>query len=100
MNLRYFNPLQWRRSLLAGLLLVLLGIWFGFIDTYSLKTRVQLHQEKNELIRETERLRQETLDYEQKLEDLSSSPGLLEQIAREDYGMRKPGETIYRIKDK
>ncbi len=100
MNLRFFNPLRWRRSLLFSVLLLMLVLWFGFIDTYSFRTRLQLNKEKNELIRETERLKEEAAEIQQKMEDLESSPGLLEQLAREEYGMRKPGETIYRVQEK
>ncbi len=99
MNLRFLNPLRWRRSLLFFVLLVMLILWFGFFDTYSLRTRILLENEKKELIKETERLQAETMEYQQKLDSLESNPQLLERIAREEYGMRKPGETIYRIQE-
>ncbi len=99
MSLRFFNPLRWRRPFLFSVLLLMLVIWFGFIDTYSIRTRIQLNTEKNELIRETERLREETAEFQQKMEALGSDPGLLEQLAREEYGMRKPGEIIYRVQE-
>ncbi len=99
MSLRFLNPLRWRRSFLFSVLLLMLVIWFGFIDTYSVRTRILLNSEKNELVRETERLREETAEIQQKMEDLSSDPGLLEQLAREEYGMRKPGEIIYRVQE-
>ncbi len=99
MSLRFLNPLRWRRSFLFSVLLLMLVIWFGFIDTYSVRTRILLNSEKNELVRETERLREETAEIQQKMKDLSSDPGLLEQLAREEYGMRKPGEIIYRVQE-
>ncbi len=99
MNLRFLNPLRWRRSLLLSVLLLMLVLWFGFIDTYSVWTRVQLNREKKELVRETNRLQTETADYHEKIESLENNPGVLERLAREEYGMRKPGETIYRIQE-
>lgn len=98
MSLRILNPLRWRRSLLLSVLLLMLVIWFGFIDTYSIQTRVQLHMEKKALIRETERLREETGILQKKMDNLATDPGVLEKLARESYGMRKPGETIYRVR--
>lgn len=97
MNLHFLNPLSWRRSFLFSVLLIMLILWFGFIDTYSVWTRVQLNREMKELVRETERLQAETLEYQNKMENLESNPELIERLAREEYGMRKPGETIYRV---
>ncbi len=99
MSLQFLNPLHWRRPFLFSVLLLMLVIWFGFIDTYSVRTRILLSNEKEELIKETERLREETAEFQQKMEALESDPGLLEQLAREEYGMRKPGETIYRVQE-
>lgn len=99
MNLRFLNPLRWRHSFLFAILLFMLILWFGLFDTYSVRTRILLHKEKNELIRETERLQTETREYEMKLDSLESNPLLLERLAREEYGMRKPGEIIYRIQE-
>ena len=99
MNLRSFNPLQWRRGFLFSLLVAALVIWFGFLDTYSLRTRIILQKEKNELIQETERLTEQTREYETKLQQLDSNPFIIERIAREEYGMRRPGETVYRIRE-
>jgi cell division protein FtsB len=99
MSLRFLNPLRWRRSFLFSVLLLMLVIWFGFIDTYSIRTRIQLNMEKKELVRETERLREETAELQRKMDNLASDPGILEQLAREEYGMRKPGEIIYRVQE-
>ncbi len=100
MNPRLLNPLRWRRSLLFFVLFLVLALWFSFFDTYSIRTRVQLAKEKEELIKETEQLQSETAAYQEMLEELNTNPEMLERIAREEYGMRKPGETIYRIQEK
>ncbi len=98
MKTEYLNPLRWKRSILASVLVGFVAIWFLFIDTYSVLTRVQLHMQKGDLIEKTEEYRQKTAELEQKIEELESNPDLLEKIAREEYGMRKPGENVYRIK--
>lgn len=80
-------------------LIAFLTVWFVFIDTYSLATRFQLESRKKELIERTAETEMKTSELEQKIEDLKNNPDLLEKIAREEYGMRKPGETVYRVKN-
>ncbi|MEX2585617.1 MAG: septum formation initiator family protein [Balneolaceae bacterium] len=97
MDLQILNPLRWKRSFLIAILVAFGTVWFLFIDTYSLYTRYELSQRKGDLQERIEQLKEETLELEEDLERLEKSPDLLERIAREEYGMRKPGETVYRI---
>lgn len=99
MNFQILNPLRWRKSFLILLLGGFVFIWFMFIDTYSIWTRVELMQRKSELKAKTEKLEAETKILKQKIEDLKNDPALLERIAREEYGMKKEGETVYKIKE-
>lgn len=100
MDLRLLNPLRWKKTFLVGLLALFLVVWFGFFDTYSLYTRYQLNKERKELIKNTEELRAESKLLEEKIKAIERNPLLLEKIAREEYGMRKPGETVYRVREK
>lgn len=97
-NLQILNPLRWRKQFLFTVLAVFLVVWFAFLDTYSLTTRVRLAREKADLIRKTEQLKAETAELEKKIANLRTDSALLERIAREEYGMKKPNETVYRIK--
>ena len=99
MNLQFLNPLRWRKSFLGLILGGFIVIWFTFIDTYSIWTRIELQQRKEELKTKKKNLKAETLILKRKIEDLQTDPFLLERIAREDYGMKKEGETIYKIKE-
>lgn len=72
-------------------------IWFAFIDTYSLWARFELHQRKETLKVKIAQLKAETNRLKQKIHTLKSDPELLERIAREEYGMKKKGETVYKI---
>ncbi|MDR9416773.1 MAG: septum formation initiator family protein [Gracilimonas sp.] len=98
MKLQFLNPLRWNKSFLILLLVSFVFVWFVFIDTYSLKTRWDLYSQKNELQERTIELQQLSEELKIKIEDLENDPALLEKIAREEYGMRKPGETVYKIK--
>ncbi|MEX0822856.1 MAG: septum formation initiator family protein [Balneolaceae bacterium] len=98
MKKEYFNPLRWKKSFLIAILVAFVSVWFLFLDTYSIFTKFKLGQEKEYLIERTELLKKQTSDLENKIEDLETNPDLLEKIAREEYGMRKPNETVYIIK--
>ncbi len=92
------NPLHWKRSFLIGVLVGFVVLWIGFLDTYSIWARVRLSRERADLIRRTEQLIQESDALNAKIKALQADPSLLERVAREDYGMRRPGETVYRIR--
>ena len=94
------NPLRWNKSFLLILLGAFIVIWFSFIDVYSVQTRWELHDRKKELKAKTAELAERSEQIQNRMEALESDPALLEKIAREEYGMRKPGETVYKIKSK
>ena len=97
MNWTTLNPLRWRKDFLLLLLGGFIVVWIMFIDTYSIMTRLKLNREKNDLIRKTEQLQLETKELEKKIKHLKTDPQVIEKIAREEYGMKKPNETVYRI---
>lgn len=80
----------------AGLFLV---VWLVFLDSHSVAKRIHWHQQEAQLAEENERLRAEIDALEKKLQE-PPSDALIEQIAREQYGMRRPGETVYRVEEK
>lgn len=82
------------RLLLAGLLM--LGLWLLFFDSHSVLQRVQWHHELATLREENVRLEAEIATLETQMNELDSDL-VIERIAREQYGMRRPGETVYRI---
>jgi len=98
MNLQLLNPLRWKKSFLFLVLCSFVLIWFSFIDTYSLKTRWELHNKKEKLKQQTQQLNKASEQLGRKIELLNNDPFLIEKIAREEYGMRKPGETVYKLK--
>jgi len=100
MKLEALNPLRWKKSFLVSLLIAFMVVWFSFIDVYSLKIRWELSQKKHDLIEKTAELSLKSEDLKTKLASLEDNPALLEKIAREQYGMRKPGETVYKINKK
>lgn len=73
-------------------------VWIGFFDSHSLLRRYRWHQEHDRLTEENERLRNDIQQLRHQL-DRPLSDSLVERIAREEYGMKRPDETVYRLKD-
>ena len=84
---------------LLGVVVLLATLWFTFFDSHSLVKSVRWHQEVARLTEENEALRQEIEVLEERLAEPLSDE-FIEKIAREEYGMRRPGETVYRVKQK
>lgn len=72
-------------------------LWITFFDSHSLLKRISWHHEQAELRAENESLAAEIERLEREIEK-GLSDEVVEQIAREDYGMRRPGETVYRVR--
>ncbi len=86
---------QIRRRLLLSLLLVAPVLGFVTFSSYGLLTRIELEMEyariEQDIRHEGER-RDSLLLWNKRLR---SDTLLIEKMAREDYGMIKPGETVY-----
>lgn len=83
-----------RHALWVGL--VGLALWVAFFDSHSILRRVGYARELDRLTVENERLaaanEQLAAEVERGLDDET-----LERVAREEYGMRRPGERVYRV---
>ncbi len=86
-----------RYWIIGGVLCALL-VWIAFFDSHSLFQRYQWHQERDQLVHENEELRLEIEELQERL-DRPLTDSLVERIAREEYGMKRPDETVYRLKD-
>lgn len=87
-----------RRSLL---LLALLGaaVWVSFFDSHSLLRRARYFAEARTLSAENERLAGEIEALEEHVR-AGLSDALVEKVAREQYGMRRPGERVYPVEER
>ncbi len=84
------------RTLLFGIALGLVAIWVLFFDSHSIATRVQLMAERSELTADNEALQAQIDALEIKL-SRPPTASEIERIAREDYNMSRPGETVYPV---
>ena len=87
------------RRPIVVMVLLLGALWFTFFDSYSLVKRVRWHQEYARLSQENEHLRREVDILEERMKNPLPDE-VIEKIAREQYGMRRPGETVYRVEQK
>lgn len=87
---------QVRRWVIGGIVCFVL-VWIVFFDSHSLLRRYQWHQERDQLAAENAELRQEIQRFRRQL-DQPLTDSLVERIAREEYGMKRPDETVFRLK--
>lgn len=83
-----------RRLLVLGLLA--LAVWLGFFDSHSVARRVGYWRELDGLREENARLEEENMALAARVR-AGLSNETVEKVAREAYGMRRPGETVYRV---
>lgn len=90
------KPRLRHRILLGGIFLLV--VWLAFFDSHSLFKRYRWHRERTALAAENQRLEREIDALSNELSE-GLSDDVVEQIAREQYGMRRPGETVYRVEE-
>ena len=83
----------------------LITVWafaaiIGFLDENSAIRRIGYTREISRLQSEIEKYRADYEENTKKLNELSSNPDAIEQIAREKYLMKKPNEDIYVFENK
>ena len=86
------------RSRLVACALVALAVWVTFFDSHSLLRRASYARELARLTDENEQMVAANAETQARL-DRGLDDATVEQVAREQYGMRRPGETVYRVLD-
>jgi cell division protein FtsB len=90
------NLLRQRRTLIVLGVIVLL--WVLFLDSHSVFNRVRWYREADDLREENRRIEARISEVREELGRRSDDKEV-ERIAREAYGMRRDGETVYRVED-
>jgi cell division protein FtsB len=83
-----------RRLTWAGVAVALL--WVAFFDGHSLLKRARYVHERSVLRQEVRALQAENEAIAERLA-IGLSDEVVEEVAREQYGMRRPGETVYPV---
>jgi cell division protein FtsB len=92
----FARPQLRRRLLLVGIALA--GVWLVFLDSHSLLRRVEYYADYRALSEENAQIQAE-IDRLQQQVGAGLSDEIVEEVAREQYGMRRPGETVYPVVD-
>jgi cell division protein FtsB len=74
------------------------ALWVLLLDSHSVLRRVQWAREHARLEADNRRLQDEIEALERQIPH-AHEPEVVERIAREQYGMRRPGETVYRVEE-
>ena len=73
-------------------------MWVLFFDSHSILSRVLWNYEAASVELRNEELRAEIEFVKVEIEHAGDEEAV-ERVARESYGMRKDGETVYRVQD-
>ena len=84
------------RLALAGAAALLL--WVAFFDSHSLWRRADYARELSRITEENDRMAAENAAFQARIAG-GLDDETVEEVAREQYGMRRPGETVYRVLD-
>lgn len=83
--------------LVAGLALLVLQDIFG---THGVLAMRRSQQQAADVQKEIEQLNQENQRLQDRVRSLKSDPAAIERIAREEIGLARPGEYIFKIEPK
>ena len=72
------------------------ALWIGFFDSHSLFRRYNWHRQADSLEEENENMRAEIDKLSEQIES-GLSDDMVGEIARKEYGMHLPGETVYQV---
>ena len=88
------------RTFRKHLIVAVLGslcIWVVFFDSHSLSKRLTWHTQAQQIKAENIELQRMIDELDHQL-TVDVSDETIEQLAREHYGMRREGETVYPVK--
>jgi cell division protein FtsB len=95
---KVFQKIWANKKLTAFLVVSIAAILFALFSTRGVLQRVRLEREKSEWKRKIEDARAEQDRLKKLSRDLDTSQRAIEKVAREEYGMIKPGEKVYRVR--
>jgi cell division protein FtsB len=93
--LSFFRKLLGKRRALIAIGVIVL-LWVLFLDSHSVLNRVRWHMEAERLAEKNAEMQTLIREAEQELERRDDDDEI-ERIARESYGMRREGETVYKV---
>ena len=96
-RLRDFIKTNVRTIFLIGFVLLILQDVFG---THGVVAMRRSQKEAAQIRQEINQLNEENRQLDQRVKDLKSDPHAVEEIARQDMGLARPGEYIFKLAPK
>jgi cell division protein FtsL len=93
-RLREFAKANARTIFILGFLLLLLQDVFG---THGVVAMRRSQQEAAQIGKEIKQLDDENKQLDQRVKELKSDPHAIEEIARKDVGLARPGDIIFKV---
>jgi len=87
-----------RRSVFIPVMIIVPVVSFMVFSNKGLLKRLQLEAETTEMRQKIDEAKAEQKQLEAQVKALEKDPRAVEKVAREKYGMIKPGETVYKVK--
>lgn len=89
-----------RRRLIIGILILVPLLGFVLFSKRGIIARIGLESEKSAMLKEIEQAQKQQDSLKTVIKRLNSDTLLIEKLAREKYGMIRPGETVYKVEEK
>jgi cell division protein FtsB len=96
-RLQEFVKTNARAIFLIGFVLLALQDVFG---THGVVSMRRSQKEAAQIRQEIDQLNEENRQLDQRVKDLKSNPQAIEEIARQDMGLARPGEYIFKVAPK
>jgi cell division protein FtsB len=105
-NPKWRKPDKWFKKLwksktfrwifITGVIVIIIGLF----SNKGILQRIRLENEKAVWLDSIKKAEDEQKQLEQQSKDLDSDKKAIEKVARENFGMVKEGETVYKLKKK
>jgi cell division protein FtsB len=105
-NPKWRKPENWFKKLwknrtfrwifITGIIVIIIALF----SNKGVLQRIKLEKEKEEWLQKIKKTEKEQKRLEQQSKALDSDKKAIEKVARENYGMVKEGETVYKLKKK
>lgn len=95
---RTLKKLLQNKRLVAVLAVVLFMCGYVTFGSHGILQRVRLQRQAAELARKLHDVQEETKALREQSKALETDRKAIEKVARERYGMARPGETVYKVK--
>ena len=93
---KFDSLLKQYAAVLLGLLVLVLVVHDVF-GTHGFLAMRRTQSEINKVLADLDQLNKENMQLEQEVRELKTDPHKIEQIARDELGLAKPGEVIIKI---